>query len=291
MTAASADGSPGATPGDRAAPTPAIDPNRALTFGRVADEYARWRPGYPAEAVEWLVRDASHVAEVGAGTGKLTAALLDRGLTVEAVEPDGEMLAVLRRLCPGAVPHQASADRLPLADAAVDAVLVADAWHWFPHERAVAEVRRVLRPGGWLGLVWNVPKPAERWELELAGVDPDRKGLEPDPEPGLPFPPAETSTAAFPWAWEVSPDHWRAYLATHSGVIALDGAERERRLDSSRAIVAGECARSGRATAPLRHEAFCIRWQPGRVSPVWPPVLALVTARRRECGRMAAWPF
>jgi SAM-dependent methyltransferase len=155
-----------------------VDARRALSFGKLAEEYARWRPGYPPEAVDWLARNATHVAEVGAGTGKLTAALVARRLTVEAVEPDPDMLAVLRRVCPEVTTHLAGADALPLPDASVDAVLVADAWHWFPRERAVAEVRRVLRPGGWLGLVWNVPRPVEDWELELAGLDPDRKGLD-----------------------------------------------------------------------------------------------------------------
>lgn len=245
-----------------------VDARRALSFGKLAEEYARWRPGYPAEAVGWLASDAAHVAEVGAGTGKLTAALVARGMVVEAVEPDPDMLAVLRRVCPGASAHLAAADALPLPDASVDAVLVADAWHWFPRDPAVAEVRRVLRPGGWLGLVWNVPTPVEDWELELAGLDPDRKGLDDDdgddadPEPPPSFPLAETETATFPWTWELTPDHWRAYLATNSGVAAMGEAEREERLDRSRAVVARVCETTGRATVPLRHEAYCVRWRP-----------------------------
>ena len=245
----------------------APDPSRALSFGSFAEEYSLWRPTYPAKAVEWLVpKRASHVADVGAGTGKLTGSLLDRGLTVEAVEPDPEMLGVLRRLYPTATAHRASAEALPLADASVDAVLVADAWHWFPRERAVEEVRRVLRPGGWLGLVWNTPAPLERWEFELAGVDPDRKGLDDaedtDQEASPPFPPEETETATFPWTWEMTPDHWRSFLATNSAVAAMDEADREERLDRSHAIVTRVCQQTGRATAPLRHEAFCLRWQP-----------------------------
>lgn len=125
---------------------PPLDPGRATSFGRCAEEYALWRPSYPADAVEWLVpKAASHVADVGAGTGKLTGRLLERGLDVEAVERDPRMLAILQRLHPTARAHEASAEALPLANARVDAVLVADAWHWFPHDRAVEEVRRVLR--------------------------------------------------------------------------------------------------------------------------------------------------
>ncbi len=145
---------------------------------------------------------------------------------------------------------------------------MADAWRWFPHDRAVDEVRRVLRPDGWLGLVWNTPTPVEPWEFELAGIDPDRKGLDDSDEadPRLPFPQAETETATFPWTWDITPDHSRSYLATHSGIAAMDNAERAERLEASRAIVAGVCGATGRATAPLRHEACCIRWRPAHLT-------------------------
>lgn len=245
-----------------------MDPRRATIFGRYAEDYARWRPTYPAEAVDWLVpQEARRVVDVGAGTGKLTGALLERGLDVEAVEPDVGMLDVLRRLHPAAAAHLAGAQDLPLPDGSVDAVLVADAWHWFPHERAAREIRRVLGPGGRLGLVWNLVAPSEPWELELAGLDPDRRdgdhGEEVDQEPVVPgLPQAQTETATFPWTWQVTPDHWRANLATHSAYAVMEGAERERRLDTSRAIVAAVCAETGRATAPVGHETFCVRWCP-----------------------------
>jgi SAM-dependent methyltransferase len=245
---------------------PTIDHGRALTFGRFADDYDRWRPTYPDDAVDWLVPPAAaRVADVGAGTGKLTGRLLDRGLAVVSVEPDPDMLRVLQSRHPDAEAHEALADALPLADASVDAVLVADAWHWFPHDRAVAEVRRVLRPGGWLGLVWNTPTPVEPWEFELAGIDPDRKGLGEGgdvADQGLPFPPDETETATFPWTWEMTPDHWRSFLATNSAVAAMDPEERERHQDAARDLVARVCEESGRPTAPVRHQAFCVRWQP-----------------------------
>ncbi|MBA2774343.1 MAG: class I SAM-dependent methyltransferase, partial [Nocardioidaceae bacterium] len=68
--------------------------SRALTFGQMAEEYDRWRPGYPDAAVDWLAPPApGRVADVGAGTGRLTSLLLSRGLTVEAVEPDPRMRA------------------------------------------------------------------------------------------------------------------------------------------------------------------------------------------------------
>lgn len=240
-----------------------LDLTRALTFGRLAADYARFRPSYPVEAVDWLVPDgAARVADVGAGTGQLTARLLERGLAVDAVEPDAGMLAELRRGCPAATAHLAGADALPLPDASVDAVLVATAWHWFPFEAAVAEVRRVLRPGGWLGLVWNLVTPREPWEYELTGLDPDRKGTEDGPEPTVPFlDPVET--ARFPWAWEVTPEHFRGYLGTNSAVMRLPDDEREQRLREAEDRVARVCAGTGRPTAALHHAAVCFRWYPG----------------------------
>jgi SAM-dependent methyltransferase len=239
-----------------------LDLSRALTFGRLAADYARFRPSYPREAVDWLVPDgATRVADVGAGTGQLTARLLERGLAVEAVEPDAAMLAELRRSCPAATTHEAGADALPLPDASVDAVLVATAWHWFPFEEAVAEVRRVLRPGGWLGLVWNLVTPREPWERELTGLDPDRKGSDDEPVPTVPFL-EPTETARFPWAWEVTPEHFRGYLATNSAVMRLPDSEREQRLRAAEDRVARACAETGRPTAALHHAALCFRWRP-----------------------------
>jgi SAM-dependent methyltransferase len=143
---------------------------RATSFGQVASDYHRWRPSYPAAAVDWLAPSApARVADLGAGTGKLTDLLVARGLEVDAVEPDQRMLAVLGRTCPTARLHQSDSSRIPVGDATLDAVLVADAWHWFDPEPTIKEIRRVLKPGGWLGLVWNVvAEPIDPWELAIA---------------------------------------------------------------------------------------------------------------------------
>ena len=134
-----------------------VKTTRATSFGAWADEYDDWRPTYPDTAVDWLTPPVrAHVAEIGAGTGKLTDRLIERGLDLEVVEPDGRMLGILSQRHPTLRTHEAGATSLPLDDASVDAVLVADAWHWFPKDQAAAEVARVLRPNGWLGCVWNV---------------------------------------------------------------------------------------------------------------------------------------
>jgi ubiquinone/menaquinone biosynthesis C-methylase UbiE len=97
----------------------------------------------------------STVLDLGAGTGKLTRALLKSGVRVVAVEPSEGMLGVLRLKSPEAEALLGSAEKIPLPDASVDAVTVAQAFHWFANDAALAEIHRVLRPGGALGLVWN----------------------------------------------------------------------------------------------------------------------------------------
>lgn len=128
-------------------------------YATAADVYARGRPGYPPEALTWL-RDVvglgigRTVIEIGAGTGKFLPLLLQTGAEVIALEPVDGMRSALEsrfdvRTLGGA------ADRIDLPDASVDAVVCAQAFHWFATARAVAEFRRVLKPGGVLGLIWN----------------------------------------------------------------------------------------------------------------------------------------
>jgi SAM-dependent methyltransferase len=244
----------------------AVDPRRATVFGQYADEYARWRPTYPSDALDWLLPDGStRAADVGAGTGQLTGALLERGLQVVAVEPNPEMLRVLRTQHPAAEAHLAWAEVLPLDDASVDAVLVGDAWHWFSHAEVLREVRRVLRPGGWLALAYHMEDPVEPWEHELRRALPDRRedtdrSDEPPTVPGIP--PEECEWATFPWTWHVTPEQWRGYLATGSAFILMDDEERELRLDAAAAIVEKHCQEAGTSTAPVHHHALCVRWRP-----------------------------
>ena len=136
----------------------------ANSFGVAADTYERGRPLYPPEAIDWLVpAHATRVADVGAGTGKLTRQLRERGLDVIAVEPSAGMREQLRRAVPGVPVLAGTGEQIPLADHSVDAVLVAQAWHWVDPERAVPEVARVLTPGGRLGLLWNRRVEDEDW--------------------------------------------------------------------------------------------------------------------------------
>jgi SAM-dependent methyltransferase len=129
---------------------------RARSFGGVADEYERGRPGYPREAIAWVLGpDPLDVLDLGAGTGKLTRALLDAGHRVIAVEPLEQMRAILTTTLPAAHALAGTAEQLPLEDASVDAVTVGAAFHWFDERAALAEITRVLRAPGVLGLLGN----------------------------------------------------------------------------------------------------------------------------------------
>jgi SAM-dependent methyltransferase len=125
----------------------------ARGFEDVAEEYQRGRPGYPTEAIAAIGLPAgARVADVGAGTGKLTRALLAAGLEVVAVEPFAAMRAALPE---GVEALAGTAEALPLADASVDAVACGDSFHWFDGARAAPELARVIAPGGVLALLWN----------------------------------------------------------------------------------------------------------------------------------------
>jgi ubiquinone/menaquinone biosynthesis C-methylase UbiE len=139
---------------------------RARSFGAVAATYARYRPGYPAAALEWALAPApgGEVLDLGAGTGKVTEALLRRpGVRVTAVDPDAAMLAQFRADFPTVDAHEGTAERIPLPDAAVDAVVIGTAWHWFDRALAEPEIARVLRPGGVLVVLWNGDDDTVEW--------------------------------------------------------------------------------------------------------------------------------
>jgi ubiquinone/menaquinone biosynthesis C-methylase UbiE len=145
------------------------------SFGAAAAAYAEHRPGYAEAAVRWAlepVRDGrpARVADVGAGTGKLTATLVGLGAEVTAVEPDPQMLAELRRTMPEVSSVPGSAEEIPLPDASLDAVLAGQAMHWFDMDRALPEIARVLRPGGVLAGLWNVDDDRVGWVAGLAEI-------------------------------------------------------------------------------------------------------------------------
>ena len=150
------------------------DRRRATSFGSVAQAYAEYRPGYPAEAAAWLVGSSpAKVLELGAGTGKLTGPLTALGHKVVATDTSTDMLTQLRTRSPGARPAATRAEQIPLGPAAVDVVVSAQAFHWFDTDRTLPEIARVLRPGGVLALTWNTGDfkvPWVRKVLTLIGL-------------------------------------------------------------------------------------------------------------------------
>ncbi|HET7654929.1 MAG TPA: class I SAM-dependent methyltransferase [Acidimicrobiales bacterium] len=141
-------------------------------FGAGADAYVRGRPSYPAAAVELVTRElhiraGTTVVDVGAGTGKFTELLVPTGARVVAVEPVANMRAKLE---PPIEAVDGTGESLPFDDASVDAITVAQAFHWFRHDEALAEFARVLKPGGGLALVWNRRDESVPWVESMSRI-------------------------------------------------------------------------------------------------------------------------
>lgn len=149
--------------------------HRATSFGAEAANYEAGRPEYPFDAVAWMLESmpegSRRIVDVGAGTGKLTRVLAHApGAEVVAVDPDTEMLAALRGSVPGIPTFQGSAENMPLPDQSVDAAVLGQAWHWVEPVAASAELGRVVRPGGVLGLVWNIRDERTDWVRRLTDI-------------------------------------------------------------------------------------------------------------------------
>lgn len=145
-------------------------------YAKEAQAYARGRPDYPAELSAWLEKTLGlgtgrQVADVGAGTGKFTAMLAATGAEVVAVEPVDAMRAQIEALqLPTVRAVAGTAQSIPLPAGEVDAVVCAQAFHWFASHESLSEFHRVLRPGGRLGLVWNVRDESVDWVAELTTI-------------------------------------------------------------------------------------------------------------------------
>ena len=145
-------------------------------YEKEAQAYARGRPDYPAALSGWLAQSLGlapgrRVADVGAGTGKFTALLAATGVDVVAVEPVQAMRAKIEALqLPGVHAVDGTAQALPLAPGSLDAVVCAQAFHWFASRETLDAFHRVLRRGGRMGLVWNVRDESVDWVAELTAL-------------------------------------------------------------------------------------------------------------------------
>ena len=175
--------------------------------------------------MRWLTGpDPVQVLDLGAGTGKLTRALVALGHDVIAVEPSPEMIAQLRRALPGVEALEGVAERIPVPDGRFDVVTAGQAFHWFDPERALPEIARVLRPGGTLGLVWNLWNDASPVVARLNAVLPP---YVPSDEPlalDERFGPLEE--ASFDWVRSYGRDELVDGVGTTSSVATLQPADR-----------------------------------------------------------------
>jgi SAM-dependent methyltransferase len=140
-----------------------------------ADSYVRGRPDYPPELAGWLggtlgLKPGASVVDLGAGTGKFTPRLVQTGARVIAVEPVDSMRARLAATLPDVEALAGTAQSIPLEDASVDAVVCAQSFHWFASRAALDEIHRVLKPGGRLGLVWNLRDARVPWVAKLDAI-------------------------------------------------------------------------------------------------------------------------
>jgi ubiquinone/menaquinone biosynthesis C-methylase UbiE len=141
------------------------------SFQDGGEHYDRVRPGYPAESAAWLIpAGAQTAADIGAGTGKYTALLVERGLRVSAVDPSPDMLDQLRRAYPAVEALEGTAEETGLPGSAFDVATVAQAWHWCEPLQASTEMARILKPHGVLGLIWNQLDTSVPWVHRLSRI-------------------------------------------------------------------------------------------------------------------------
>jgi len=240
---------------------------RALSFGSVAAGYAELRPGYPPDAVAFLVGDRPRrLLDLGAGTGLLTEVLVAAGHDVVAVDPSPEMLAELAARLPGVVPAVGTAEAVPLGEASVDAVVAGQAAHWFDPAPAAREIRRVLRPGGSLGLVWNTRDERVPWVGALGAlIAEEARNHEADQRVVDRFAAelsADVDVAESGIVQSVTPEDVVAGVATRSYVAVMDDARREEFLAGIRELLAGHPGTRGRDLLELPYVTRAYRLTP-----------------------------
>ena len=240
---------------------------RRTSFGSVAAGYAAHRPDYPADAVTSLVGERPRrVLDLGAGTGLLTGVLLAAGHEVVAVDPAEPMLAELRARYPQVATYVGDAEAVPLPDDSVDAVVAGQAAHWFDPEPTAVQLRRVLRPGGVVGLVWNTRDEEVPWVAALGrALAAEARGHEAD----------QGVVDAFARALGARVEHHRsgtvqrlgpeqvvAGIATRSYVATMDDARRAQFLQEVRAVLDTHPDTRGRALLDLPYRTDAYRLTP-----------------------------
>jgi SAM-dependent methyltransferase len=261
----------------------AIHESAAKGFSAGADAYERGRPDYAPEAIDRLVRElriaaGARVLDLAAGTGKLTRQLVETGAELVAVEPVAEMRAKLVAAVPGIEALDGTAERIPLPNHSVDVVVVGQAFHWFDGVRAVTEIRRVLRPGGGVGLIWQSREPSRPWIVRLNDVVDRLSADNPRFRSGAwreafervaLFEPLEH--ASFEHVHRLTPETLVDRVASISYVAAAPEGDRRRVLDAVRDVLAADADTAGATEIDLPYRAD-VYWTRPRTVP---------TARRR----------
>lgn len=247
-----------------------------MSFGSVALDYHKWRPGPSSKVAEWLIPEpVDRAVDLGAGTGAMTRLLLDRARHVVAVEPDPRMREVLTANVPGATVLEGRGEKVPLDDSSSDAVIVSSAWHWMDAEPTLHEVGRVLRPGGLLGVAWS----GVDWRSdELAPVRAlMRRGERQNPSSGMaemikelprdrhtldiigdaPF--AAPERGHIEWRRSLSAEHIVGMLGTFSRVVLLPDDEKEQIYGAARKLLAENLGVRGDDEVELPFRAECWR--------------------------------
>jgi len=235
--------------------------DRAASFDRAAAVYQATRPSYPDDAVRWAVpADARDVLDLAAGTGKLTERLVALGWHVLAVEPSDAMRAQLTQRLPAVEARLGTAERMDLPDACVDAVTVAQAWHWVDPPAASVEIARVLRPGGQVAPIWNVRDTGVDWVDRWTEIVHRGDSLETsyrDPMLGEQFGPTEHAT--FRWSQRLRTADLRTLAASRSHLILLPSDERDALLDAVDELVATHPELRGREWVDVPYRTECYR--------------------------------
>jgi SAM-dependent methyltransferase len=254
---------------------------RSASFGSVAEHYERYRPGPTADVVAWFLPDpVDCVVDLGAGTGALTRLLGARARDVVAVEPDDRMRAVLAAEVPAARALAGRGEAIPVPDGSAQGVFASSSWHWMDPVPTLAEIRRVLVPGGLFGAVWTGPDPdgpfmQQAQTLVAAVRDQNADGagfadaiaaggaagartvdrLEiPD---GVPFGPVEPK--AFVWDVALNADELIGLLGTLSWIILMPDDERTRIFATARRLLAELLGIEGETTVDVAYRALAFR--------------------------------
>ncbi|MFI8416038.1 methyltransferase domain-containing protein [Serratia sp. NPDC078593] len=235
-----------------------------------ADRYVKGRPDYPAALTDWLRNDlglhaGKTVVDLGAGTGKFTPRLLDTGAQVIAVEPIAQMVEKLSAALPQVQTLTATADAIPLPDESVDAVVCAQSFHWFATPQALAEIQRILKPGGKLGLVWNVRDARVSWVRRLNQIIDRHEGDAPrfytgewrNLFPSNGFTALQQQDFMFNHRGAIEDVIYNRVRST-SFIAAMPSAQQEQVIDQIRQLVAQEEELGGQETVivPYQTKAF-----------------------------------